>query len=571
MIAAMESEPLAALRSAVEGARYPLEAPGAREARDLRHAVLNQLDDYIVPRYARLDAPLLAVVGGSTGAGKSTLVNALVGSVVTRPGALRPTTRDPVLIHHPDDERWFADTRILPGLPRVQIGGGAAPTDPAGPAPDGGSTALRLVAHPGVRPGLGLLDAPDVDSVVDSNRHLAAQLLAAADLWIFVTTANRYADAVPWALLRDASERDVVVAMVLDRVPPEVLDEVAYHLHQMLAAEGLTRAPLFLLTEQPLGPDGMLPPAAVADLREWLENLTADAEARAAVVRQTLAGATRHVAEQTLVLADAVELQHRTRAELRERIERAYTSEAVAEALGDGSLLRGEVLARWQDFIGTGELFRSLEARIGRIRDKVSAFVTGKPKPEERVQQALGDGLHAVLVAEADDAADRAQQALRADAAGRALLGGRDWGHASDGFSDRAAATIRAWQTFVLDLVRTEGQSKRTGARVLAFGVNGIGAALMILVFAATGGITGAEIVIAGGTTVLAQRLLEAIFGEDGVRRLARDAREDLLARVDRLLVSERQRFLDLLDEAGSGTDELREAAQAVLRAESAS
>lgn len=569
MIAPMESA-LESLRSAVDGARFPLEAPGAREARELRESVLNQLDDYIVPRYARLDAPLLAVVGGSTGAGKSTLVNALVGAVVTRPGALRPTTRDPVLIHHPDDERWFADTRILPGLPRVQAGGGTAPVE-SGQSAAAEGYALRLVAHPGVRPGLGLLDAPDVDSVVDSNRHLAAQLLAAGDLWIFVTTANRYADAVPWALLRDASERDVVVAMVLDRVPPEVLDEVAYHLHQMLTAEGLSRAPLFLLTEQPLGPDGMLPGAAVADLRTWLENLTADAEARAAVVRQTLAGATRHVAEQALVLADAVERQQRTRADLRERIERAYVSDAVAEALGDGSLLRGEVLARWQDFVGTGELFRSLEARIGRIRDSLSAFVTGKPKPEERVQQALGDGLHAVLVAAADDAADRAQQALRADAAGRALLGGRDWGHASDGFSDRAAATIRAWQAFVLDLVRTEGQSRRTGARVLAFGVNGIGVALMILVFAATGGITGAEIVIAGGTTVLAQRLLEAIFGEDGVRRLARSAREDLTARVDRLLMSERQRFLDLLDDAGSGTEELRGAAHAVLQGESGS
>ena len=42
------------------------------------------------------------------------------------------------------------------------------------------------------------MDAPDVDSVVEDNRDLAATLLAGADLWIFVTTAARYADAVPW-------------------------------------------------------------------------------------------------------------------------------------------------------------------------------------------------------------------------------------------------------------------------------------------------------------------------------------------------------------------------------------
>lgn len=560
MIATMESE-LAALRSAVEGAHYGLAAAGADQARALRGALLNQLDDYIVPRYAQLDAPLLAVVGGSTGAGKSTLVNALVGAKVTRPGALRPTTRDPVLIHHPADERWFSDQRILPGLPRV-VGDGV-PSPEAADAPPG--SALRLVAHEGVRQGLGLLDAPDVDSVVDSNRQLAAQLLAAADLWIFVTTANRYADAVPWALLRGASERDVVVAIVLDRIPGEVLDEVAYDLHQMLGREGLANAPLFLLQEQVLDGEGRLPESAVLDLRGWLDGLTVDAASRSEVVRRTLAGATRHAAEEVLVLADAVDAQDATRAELRTRVEAAYQGNGVAEALGDGSLLRGEVLARWQDFVGTGEFFRNLESRVGRLRDKLTAWVTGRPHREEEVQQAIGEGLHAVVVAEADAAAERAEAALRADSAGRALLSGRSWGRATDGFSDRAATTIRDWQNFIIDLVRTEGQGKRTSARLLAFGVNGVGVVLMILAFSATGGLLGGEIVIAGGTAVVAQRLLEAIFGEDGVRRLAQAARVDLLARVDRLLASEKQRFLDLLADDGVSGEELRAAARAVV------
>ncbi len=558
MIARMETE-LLALRSAVDRARLPLETAAAPSARELRHAVLNQLDDYIVPRWARLDAPLVAVVGGSTGAGKSTLVNALVGDRVTRPGALRPTTRDPVLIHHPDDEHWFADQRILPGLSRVQ---GPARVESTDDAP---ATSLRLVPHAGVRQGLGLIDAPDVDSVVDSNRHLAAQLLAAADLWIFVTTANRYADAVPWALLRDASERDVVVAIVLDRVPGGVLDEVAFDLHQMLGREGLATAPLFLLPELQLGPDGMLPRASVDGLRGWLDGLTTDAVARAGVVRRTLAGATRHVADQARAVADAVDEQEAVRADLRARLDRAYAGDGVADALGDGSLLRGEVLARWQEFVGTGELFRKLESRVSRLRDKLTAFVTGNPQPEESVQQAIGEGLHAVLVAEADAAAERAQAALRADPAGRALLAGRDWGRATDGFSERAATTIRDWQTFILDLVRTEGQGKRTSARALAFGVNGVGVVLMILAFSATGGLMGAEIAIAGGTAVLAQRVLEAIFGEDGVRRLARTAREDLLARVERLLLSERARFDALLAADGPAAGELRAAADRVL------
>ena len=79
---------------------------------------------------------------------------------------------------------------------------------------------MRLAASDALPAGLALLDAPDIDSVVTANRVLAAQLMAAADLWIFVTTAARYADAVPWDLLLDASERGASVAIVLDRVPP---------------------------------------------------------------------------------------------------------------------------------------------------------------------------------------------------------------------------------------------------------------------------------------------------------------------------------------------------------------
>ncbi len=56
---------------------------------------------------------------------------------------------------------------------------------------------LRLETVETVPPGLALLDAPDIDSLVADNRALAAELICAADIWVMVTTAARYADAVP--------------------------------------------------------------------------------------------------------------------------------------------------------------------------------------------------------------------------------------------------------------------------------------------------------------------------------------------------------------------------------------
>ena len=143
------------LRDEVGTTSLPFDLPGVRAAERGRTELLRQLDDYILPRLASLDAPLLAVVGGSTGAGKSTLVNSLVGAVVSAPGVLRPTTRSPVLVHHPDDERWFTPTRILPDLARA-TGGNAVE----------GQATMQLVTSSTLPPGLALLDAPDIDSVV---------------------------------------------------------------------------------------------------------------------------------------------------------------------------------------------------------------------------------------------------------------------------------------------------------------------------------------------------------------------------------------------------------------------
>jgi hypothetical protein len=526
-------EALTELRDRLAGAPLLLATPARDDAVRAARGVVDQIEDYLLPRLRDLDAPLLAVVGGSTGAGKSTLVNSLVGTPVTTAGVLRPTTRAPVLVCSRTDAASFSGERVLPGLARVTGG-------------DGGPGTVQLVVRDDVPEGLALLDAPDVDSVVATNRDLAAQLLAAADLWVFVTTAARYADAVPWDLLRTAQERGTALAVVLDRVPPEASAEIAADLGGMLERAGLSGARLFVVEEGPLA-DGLLPEAQVGPLRNWLHALAADQEERAAVVRQTLVGALASLEQRTGVVVAAVEEQAVAAGALRAAAAAAYDTarDGVDQGVRSGTLLRGEVLARWQEFVGTGEWMRTLQDRVGRLRDRMTAALTGRPAPADSLAGALESSVEGLLRAEADRAAERTVTAWRALPGGPSLLDGeeRELARVSPDFPDAAAAQVRDWQGTVLDLVRDQGADKRSRARLLSWGVNGAGAVVMVAVFAQTGGLTGGEVAVAGGTTAVGQRVLEAVFGDAAVRALAERARADLRERADGLLRYEQDRF----------------------------
>jgi GTPase SAR1 family protein len=528
-----------ALRDEVDRCVLPLEVPSRSSADAARRELLDQLDDYVLPRLRSVDAPLLAVVGGSTGAGKSTLVNSIVGAEVSRAGVLRPTTTIPVLVHHPDDRHWFADTRILPSLARVT---GRDTGD------DTGRT-VRLSASTALPAGLAVLDAPDIDSVVSANRELATQLLAAADLWLFVTTAARYADAVPWDLLRTAADRGTAVAIVLDRIAPEAVGEIRPHLAAMLREHDLSTSPIFTVPESPLV-GGRLPDDSYARLRAWLEALAGDAQARSIVVGQTLRGAVDSLGARTAELVEASREQHMAAAALAAAVEESFGAAhgQVAAGMIDGTLLRGEVLARWQEFVGTGEFFRQLEVTVGRWRDRLTAALKGTPRPAENLGEALQTGVAALIMANAEAATSDTVRAWRRLPGGEAILAG-DPGLARlpAGVRGDVERLVRDWQGGVMDLVRAEGRGRRTNARVAAYGVNAIGLFLMLVAFASTSGLVGAEVGIAGGTAVLAQRVLEAIFGDQAVRQMAAVARRRLLEATGQLFDAQGVRYAHAL------------------------
>ncbi|WP_224769387.1 P-loop NTPase family protein [Nocardioides ochotonae] len=539
---------LVRLRGALQAAVLPLDLAGVEGPRAVRRELVDQLEDYVIPRMTTLEAPMLVVVGGSTGAGKSTLVNSLVGRRVTEPGVLRPTTRSAVLVHHPDDAEWFGQDRLLPDLRRVE-------------APTKDHDALQLVADASVPRGLAIIDAPDVDSVEKHNRELATQLLAAADMWLFVTSAARYADQVPWEHLKQAAARSIAVAIVLDRTAPDAVSTVSTHLARMLASRGLKDSPLFVVHEGQVDEEGLLPAGAVADIRGWLDSLARDVDARGGVVRQTMEGTVKALTHQLHPVADAVAQQAEAVAELREAVDTTYEQAAdeLVAAAGDGTLLRGDLLAGWQEFVGTGELLRTLEDKVGWLRERLVSAVKGKPQQAEQVSEAVETALGSLVLAHAELAATRAAQAWSAHPAGPGLLGteeGAALTRPSAELRRNCERAVRDWQAEVTELVRTEGADKRTSARFLVYGVPGLSVALMVLT-------------LDGGSTEsagLGRRLLEAVFGAETVATLERRSREGLTPRLRALLDAEASRWQQHLESLGVTTDAAEQLRQATRR-----
>ncbi len=160
----------------------------------------------------------------------------------------------------------------------------------------------------------------------------------------------------------------------------------------------------------------------MSDIRDWLGALGADVEARNGVVRQTLDGAVRAIARRTYDVADACQAQADMQARLKRDVDVSY-DQALADidkGSADGTLLRGEVLARWQEFVGTGELFRNLESKVSWLRDRITNAFKGKPHQAERVTVAVESGLQTLILEHAEAAAERTDASLALDLRWRA-------------------------------------------------------------------------------------------------------------------------------------------------------
>ena len=136
---------------------------------------------------------------------------------------------------------------------------------------------------------------------------------------------------------------------------------------------------------------------------------------------------------------------------------------------------RGEVLARWHDFVGTGDFFRSLENRIGRLRDRFAGMLTGnrqRPRGLSKLSKRVCTPLFLMPL--------NVRMKLSVEAGERNEQGAYSYREIDESpypphstqaraeLDETIAAEIRAWQSSVLDMIRAEGSSKRQRARVLS-------------------------------------------------------------------------------------------------------
>ncbi|WP_420110822.1 GTPase [Pseudactinotalea sp.] len=224
------SQRLDGLRQAVETLEaLPASAVAAGQARDRAREVLAN-----VGRRRELSAAHTVVaLAGTTGSGKSSLLNALTDTELATVGARRPTTS------HPSGVIWPGDGveahTVRPLLDWLEVDRRHEVT--AGP---GAWSEAASVS------GLVLLDLPDIDSVDPEHRRRAERLAKTVDVLVWVLDPQKYADAVVHAEFLRPMARHAEVTVVLlnqiDRLAEADRAPVLADLKHRLADDGLRRA-----------------------------------------------------------------------------------------------------------------------------------------------------------------------------------------------------------------------------------------------------------------------------------------------------------------------------------------
>ncbi len=260
----------------------------------------------------------LVALLGATGSGKSSVANAVAGSDVATTGVRRPTTSSSLaLCWGSEDPTPLLDWLDVPNRHLV------------------GNDQPELS-------GLVLLDVPDHDSVEVSNRLEMERIAEHADLLLWVTDHEKYADLAMHTYLRKLAGYGAVTAMVLNKIDTLSSDEVnacRNDLGRLLTDDGLGQATVVATsatTGQGIRSLTEVLATSVASQRAVVERLSADIDGAAEEL-------SRHVADHDV---DA-EVSARTRAELCDNLVAASGLDAVTDAVQSGHKRDAATMMGW--------------------------------------------------------------------------------------------------------------------------------------------------------------------------------------------------------------------------------
>ena len=217
-------------------------------------------------RRTLLDDTLIVAIAGGTGAGKSSVLNALAERSIASVSPLRPHTDHP-LAWVPESPN-AALSALLDELDVVE---------------------RHRQGHLG---GVAVIDLPDLDSVAEWHRRTVEQLLPGVDLIVWVVDPVKYHDRglheeflAPLAPYR---RQFIFVLNQIDRLQVEDVPLVERHLRSILIDDGHENPAIFSIAANP----DRGPPQGVVPLRT---RLLAETEAKVAVmgklVSDVMAGA----------------------------------------------------------------------------------------------------------------------------------------------------------------------------------------------------------------------------------------------------------------------------------------
>ncbi len=408
---------LARVGALLATAPFPLPTPDREAAVATRDSLERTIREYLVPRLGDPDAPIVAVVAGPGGTGKSTVVNTLAQDRIGETGARRPTTVDPVLWAHRDHASRYWSEFVARVRERI------------------GSTLEVVIGDDQLTSNLTLIDTPPIDWVAPDGRSPARDVLALADLCVFVTSPTRYADAASWEFLQEVRWRGIPLLFVLNRLPDDaavealLLADLAAHLYARELLLEPDPSQLLAVAENPVERwHGGLEPASVGPLRRELARIS-DPAMRRTVVESNVASALRNLIDRAQGVLAALDEQAVLASRLGEMVDAHYADEtaALVEMLAAGGLAEAAGHETWE---------------------RAAADLTG------------------IVTHRAGRAAQATAEAWSGDEMGRTLLAGEGqalWRHGHD--SEAVDAALQRWEQGLEALVSRHAHRGRLRPR----------------------------------------------------------------------------------------------------------